>query len=58
VQNDEWIALEKDREKDYTVSARFDFDNIRKTTGERSIGLYKSPQLRIFMRIKILSVSD
>jgi hypothetical protein len=42
----EWIALEKDRKEDYTVPARLDFDNIRKTMGERSIGFYKLPQLR------------
>jgi hypothetical protein len=41
-----WIALEKDRKEEYTVPARLDFDNIRKTMGERSIGFYKLPQLR------------
>ncbi|MDR1602033.1 MAG: glycoside hydrolase family 78 protein [Tannerella sp.] len=42
----EWIALENDRKEYYTVPARLDFDNIRKTLGERSIGFYKLPQLR------------
>ncbi|MDR2774114.1 MAG: family 78 glycoside hydrolase catalytic domain [Tannerella sp.] len=41
-----WIAMEKDRKEEYTVPARLDFDNIRKTMGERSIGFYKLPQLR------------
>ncbi|MDR0724968.1 MAG: glycoside hydrolase family 78 protein [Prevotellaceae bacterium] len=41
-----WIALEKDRKEEYTVPARLDFKNIRKTMGERSIGFYKLPQLR------------
>jgi hypothetical protein len=42
----QWIALERDREDSYTVPARLDFDNIRKTKGERSIGFYKLPLLR------------
>jgi hypothetical protein len=42
----QWIALEHDRKEDYTVPARLDFDNIRKTKGERGIGFYKLPQLR------------
>ncbi|MDR0756259.1 MAG: glycoside hydrolase family 78 protein [Tannerella sp.] len=42
----EWIALENDSKESYTVPARLDFDNIRRTMGERSIGFYKLPQLR------------
>ncbi|MDR0566754.1 MAG: glycoside hydrolase family 78 protein [Prevotellaceae bacterium] len=41
-----WIALENDRKEEYTVPARLDFADIRKTMGERSIGFYKLPQLR------------
>jgi hypothetical protein len=33
-----WIAMEKDRKEEYTVPARLDFNNIRKTMGKRSIG--------------------
>jgi hypothetical protein len=41
-----WVALENDRKEEYTVPARLDFDKIRKTMGERSIGFYSLPQFR------------
>jgi hypothetical protein len=41
-----WIALDEDRKEEYTAPGRLDFETIRSTMGERSIGCYRLPQLR------------